>query len=212
VAPVRRAAAALGAVLAIGACASSPVTLVALPPAPAVSAEAGPGASVMLREVSVPGYLDGFPVLLGRDGDALVYSRNTEWAERLSLGAARVLRDVMSQRLGTSRMIIAGDGRSPDADLTVEFFALDPQGAVVQLDARWFFSCAGGGGRGGRTRLRVPMAAATPGAVAAATGEALAQFGDVLAAELPCQADARASSRDQKQTFPLRLRGRMRIG
>jgi hypothetical protein len=82
---------------------------------------------------------------------------------------------------------------------------------VLQLDAQWFFSCAGGGGRGGRTRLRVPMAAATPGAVAAATGEALAQLGDVLAAELPCQADVRASSRDQKQTFPLRLRGRMRI-
>jgi uncharacterized lipoprotein YmbA len=178
--------------VAITACASAPVALVALPPAPAGGTRvAGPGASVLLREVTVAGYLDSFPVVIGRDGSALVVSTNTEWAERPSAGVARVLRDALSQRLDAARVLIAGDGRIPDAELTVEFLALDPQEAALHLDARWFFSCtAAGGSRGGRTQLRVPLAAATPAEVAAVTTEALARLADVLVAEMPCQAIA----------------------
>jgi uncharacterized lipoprotein YmbA len=150
--------------------------------------DAGPGASVLLREVSVPGYLDSFPVVVSRNGSALVVSQNTEWAERPSAGVARVLRDALSQRLGGSRVLIAGDGRIPDADLMVEFLALDPQEAALHLDARWSFSCtAAGGSRGGRTRLDVAMAAATPAAVAAASSEALARFAGVLVNAIPTE-------------------------
>ena len=140
----------------------------------------------MLREVSVPGYLEGFPVLLGRDASGLIFSPNTEWAERLSPGAARVLRDALSQRIGSTRVVMDGEGRIPDADLTIEFLALDPQGAALRLDARWFISCTMGSGHGGRTRLEVPIANATPGAVAAVTGEALARLAQTLAAEIAC--------------------------
>lgn len=173
--------------LAIAACASRPVALVALPAAPAAAKrDAGRGASVLLREVTVPAYLDSFPVVIGRDGSALVVSPNTEWAERPSAGIARVLRDVLSQRLDASRVLIAGERRIPDADLTVEFLALDPQGTNLHLAARWFFSCtAAGGVRAGRTELDVPLASATPAAVAAATTAALAQFADALVDAMP---------------------------
>jgi uncharacterized lipoprotein YmbA len=183
-----RAAAGLAA-LAIGACASAPVALVALPPPPAPQTrDAGVGASVLLREVTLPGYLDNFPVVVGRKRSALAVSQSTEWAERPSLGVARVLRDALSQRLGASRVLIAGDGRIPDADLMVEFLALDPQEAALHLDARWSFSCtAAGGVRGGRTQLEVAMAAATPAAVAAASTEALARFADVLVSAIPTE-------------------------
>jgi len=178
--------------LAITGCASAPVALVALPPAPAAEMrDAGPGASVLLREVSVPGYLDSFPVVVGRDGSALVVSKNTEWAERPSAGVARVLRDALSQRLEASRVLVAGERRLPDVDLTVEFLALDPRGTDLYLDARWVFSCtAGRGGRGGRTQLQVPMASATPPAVAAATSEALARLADELAQAIPTECRA----------------------
>ena len=184
-----RIAASIFLALAITGCASAPVALVALPPAPAAEMrDAGPGASVLLREVSVPGYLDSFPVVVSRNGSALVVSQNTEWAERPSAGVARVLRDALSQRLGASRVLIAGDGRIPDADLVVEFLALDPQEAALHLDARWSFSCtAAGGSRGGRTQLDVAMAAATPAAVAAASSEALARFADVLVHAIPTE-------------------------
>jgi uncharacterized lipoprotein YmbA len=175
--------------LAIAGCASAPVALVALPPAPAAEMrDAGPGASVLLREVSVPGYLDGFPVVVSRNGSALVVSPNTEWAERPSAGIARVLRDALSQRLDASRVLVAGERRIPDADLTVEFLALDPQGTALHLDARWFFSCtAARGSRAGRTRFDVPLASSTPAAVAAATTDALSRLADALARAIPAE-------------------------
>ena len=175
--------------LAISACASAPVDLVALPPAPpAQSRDAGPGTTVLLREATIPGYLDTFPVVVGRNGSALVVSKNTEWAERPSTGVERVLRDALSQRLDTSRVLVSGERRIPDADLTVEFLALDPQAGQLHLEARWFYACtASGGSRGGRTQIGVPMAGATPPAVAAATTDALARFADVLAGEIPTE-------------------------
>jgi uncharacterized lipoprotein YmbA len=179
---------ALAVVLLLGGCASTPVTLVTLPAAPWTDVVPRAGASVMLREVRVPGYLEGFPIVLGRDGSGLVVSRDAEWAERLGLGATRVLRDSLAQHLGTSRVVIESDGRMPDAELAIEFLALDPRDGALQLDARWYFSCTRGGGRGDRTRLRVPLAGATPSAVAQATGTALARFGALLAGELPCAA------------------------
>lgn len=178
------------AVLGVAACASAPVALVALPPAPPPQTTAqnagatapGVGTTVLVREVTVPAYLDGFPVVIGRKGSSLVVSRDTEWAERPSRGATRVLRDALSERLGPSRVLIAGDRRIPDADLTVEFLALDPQADTLQLDARWSFSCTvGRGGRAGRTQFQVPLASATPEAAAEATSNAVARLADVLA-------------------------------
>ena len=76
-----RIAASIFMTLAITGCGSAPVALVALPPAPAAEMrEAGPGTSVLLRELTVPGYLDSFPVVVGRDGSTLVLSKDTEWA------------------------------------------------------------------------------------------------------------------------------------
>lgn len=175
--------------MALAACASSPVALVALPSAPPAGTHStAAGATVLLREVTVPGYLDGFPVVIGRDGSALTVSKNTEWAERPSAGVARVLRDALSQRLEASRVLMAGERRVPDADLTVEFVALDPQGSALHLDGRWFFSCARGeGSRAGRARLDVPLASATPASVAVATTEALARFADVLVEATPTE-------------------------
>ena len=190
--------------LVITACASRPVALVALPPAPAAAKrDPGPGASVLLREVTVPGYLDTFPVVVGRDGSALVASTNTEWAERPSAGIARVLRDALSQRLDDSRVLIAGERRIPDADLTVEFLALDPQGTDLHLAARWFFSCtAAGGTRAGRTELDVPLASATPAAVAAATTGALDHFADVLVDAMPTECRPFAAKHEIRSEAP----------
>jgi uncharacterized lipoprotein YmbA len=182
------------AALALAGCASAPVTLIALPSAPpqAGPADDSPGPSILLRSVTVPGYLDAFPVVLGRAGGALVVSSNAEWAERLTDGVARVLRDALSRRLGGSRVLIARDARIPDADLTVEFLSLDPGGGMLTLDARWFFTCAvRAQSRGGRTRIDVPLAAGTPEAVAHATTAALTRFADELATGVPCASQSR---------------------
>lgn len=197
---------ALAAALCLAGCAAAPVTLVTLPQAPPAQAEARPGASVLLREVRLPGYLESYPVVVGRDGSTLVIARDAEWAERLSVGATRVLRDALAQQLGSARVVIPGDGRLADAELAVEFLALDPQDGAIQLDARWFYRCAGGGGAGGRTRLQVPAQGANAASVAAATAQALTEFGAVLAAGLPCSVPERAAGGDIAPTGALAKR------
>ena len=179
----------------IAACASSPPTLVALPaPSPREGHQTvGPTseASILLRPVVLPGYLDNYPVLITRSGNTLILSKDTEWAEPLRDAVARALRASLSQRVGPSRVLIDGDGRLPDADLSVEFLALDPQQGVLRLDARWTFSCTArkSRGRADRTSLEVPLADASPAGIASATAEALGRFADVLAAQAPCLAE-----------------------
>lgn len=179
-------------VSAIAACASAPATLVTLPAPPNPEAhQAGgrnAGTTILLRPVVLPAYLDNFPVVVGRTGNTLIVANDTEWAEPLRDAAARVLRDALSRRLGASRVLIAGDGRLPDADLSIEFLALDPRQEMLRLDAAWSFSCTGRDrrGRAGRTSLEAPLARPTPEAVASATAEALGRLADVLAAQAEC--------------------------
>ncbi|HSD42829.1 MAG TPA: ABC-type transport auxiliary lipoprotein family protein [Burkholderiales bacterium] len=179
-------------VSAIAACASAPATLVTLPAPPNPEAHQANGRSagttILLRPVVLPAYLDNFPVVVGRTGNTLIVANDTEWAEPLRDAAARVLRDALSRRLGASRVLIAGDGRLPDADLSIEFLALDPRQGVLRLDAAWSFSCTGRDrrGRAGRTSLEVLLASPTPAAVASATADALGRLADVLAAQAEC--------------------------
>jgi uncharacterized lipoprotein YmbA len=174
--------------LALAACASAPPALIVLPAAPSAAPSASPdaaGPTILLRRVSVPGHLDGFPVVTGRRGETLIVSAGAEWAERLTDAAARVLRDALSQRLGPGRVLIEGDGRIPDADLTIEFVALDPMDGHLALDARWSFVAAAGerSNHSGRTTLDVPLASAQAPAVAASTAQALGELAATLARE-----------------------------
>lgn len=178
-----------GIALVLAACASSPPALVALPSAttPGEHQATDTATTVRLRQVHVPDYLDGLGVVTGRDGHVLVVADRTEWAERPSQGVSRVLRDALAQRLGSSRVLIAGDSRRADADLSVELLALDPARDALTLDARWSFACrATGQSHGGRTAVRVAMSTATPQAVATATSEALSQLADAVVTELRC--------------------------
>jgi uncharacterized lipoprotein YmbA len=141
---------------------------------------------VLLRRIIVPAYLDGWRVVVGRQSNRLILDEKAEWAERLSDGAARVVRDAMAQRLGPTSVLIEGDGRIPDADLTVELLALDPQAdGQLRLDARWTFLRNAGerASHTGRTQLSVPLDSVTAQAVVAATAEALGQLAEALSRE-----------------------------
>ena len=173
----------------LAACASRPVALIALPPAEYALAHEPATTStttVALRPVMLPGYLDNYPVVMRRDDAIVVVSKDTEWSERLSDAVERVLRGALSQRLGPDRVLIPGDGRIPDAELTVEFLTLDPQNGAVSLDAKWAYSCRNHASQSDRTTLQVPLTDATASGVAAATTAALSQFADRLASRADC--------------------------
>ena len=84
-----------------------------------------------------------------------------------------------------SRVLIPGDGRIADADVTVEFLALDPSQGAVRLDAKRAFSCTAprGASRSGRTSVQVPLGAATAASVAETTSAALGRLADALATQ-----------------------------
>lgn len=179
------------------ACASRPVTLVALPPAVHASAadqHMTSRTTVVLRRVKLPGYLDNYPVVIGRENGVVVESPDAEWAERLSDGVERVLRDALLQRLGPARVLIAGDGRVPDAEMTVEFIALDPRRQTINLDAEWTLLCRNHLSRSGRSALQLPLPDATAPAVATATSAALVQFADQLAPHANCMPEDKGPS------------------
>lgn len=173
----------------LAACASRPVALITLPPAEHALAhepDTTSTATVALRPVMLPGYLDNYPVVMRRDNANVVVSKETEWSERLSDAVERVLRGALSQRLGSSRVLVPGDGRIPDAELTVAFFELDPRQGVVSLDAKWTYSCRNHASRSDRTTLQVPLTDTTASGVAEATSAALSQFADQLASRADC--------------------------
>jgi uncharacterized lipoprotein YmbA len=189
--PIRFLAAALLA-LAVTGCASTPPTIVALP-GPAQLRDAlqhgrEHRSTVVVRAVTLPGYLDSYAIVVGRNANMLIVSNDAEWAERPREAVTRVLRDALAQRVGASQVLMRGEHRLADAELVIEFLRLDPGDGAVQLDARWSFVCTARGRavHAGRTQLQAPLEAATPAAIATATSNALIKFAEVLATETWC--------------------------
>ncbi|WP_029012972.1 PqiC family protein [Niveispirillum irakense] len=178
----------LPGLLVLGACASDPPALVALPAAPAASQAAANPATLLLRPVTIPGYLDNLNVVTSRQGGSITQDQGTEWAERLGDGTTRVLAGALSDRLGPGNLLIEGDGRIPDADLSIQITRMDPQpdGKLV-LEARWTLVGSMGDRpvRAGTESISVPFSPRTPAGIADATAQALGQLADrlVVAAE-----------------------------
>jgi uncharacterized lipoprotein YmbA len=186
--------------LLLTACASDPPRLVALP-APETATAPGPdrnaGATLLVRKVTLPKYLDSFAVVVDRNANTLVVSGDAEWAEGLRDAVTRSLRDELSLRLGASRVLVRGERRIADAELVIEFSRLDPSDGTLQLDASWSFVCNSRvlPAHASRTRLQVPLEATTPSAVASSTVNALHDFAAVLASETWCAGDSAARQR-----------------
>lgn len=178
----------LPGLLVLGACASDPPALVALPAAPAANQAAANPATLLLRPVTIPGYLDNLNVVTSRQGGSITQDQGTEWAERLGDGTTRVLAGALSDRLGPGNLLIEGDGRIPDADLSIQITRMDPQpdGQLV-LEARWTLVGSMGDRpvRAGTESISVPFSPRTPAGIADATAQALGQLADrlVVAAE-----------------------------
>ena len=147
---------------------------------------------MLLRQVTLPKYLDSFAVVVDRKANTLVVSDDAEWAESLRDAVTRTLRDALSQRLGASRVLLRGEHRIADAELVIEFLKLDPSDGILQLDARWSFVCSSRAfpTHAGRTQLQLPLEATTSSAVASATVNALASLADVLASQTWCATDS----------------------
>ncbi|UYN93131.1 MAG: membrane integrity-associated transporter subunit PqiC [Enhydrobacter sp.] len=142
---------------------------------------------VLLREIGLASYLDRREIVRSADDNKLAIARNDWWGEPLGSLLARVLVVGLSQRLPQSNIYneggaIAGD---PNAVLAVNIQRLDVSGSTLELLAQAAIEFNRPRRSAARTfAISRPVTAATVAAQVAATGEAVAELTDGLAALL----------------------------
>lgn len=104
--------------------------------APAAQAERG--RPLLVRNVTIPEYLDSTDLLRRTGGNELTVSESGKWGERLSTGVTRALAAALGTRV--TRPILSNDadraGTAQDLLVDVESFEARADGKVV-LAARW---------------------------------------------------------------------------
>lgn len=96
-------------------------------------------ATLALRAVELPGYLDRDEIVTRAGGNEVTYSRHERWAEPLATAVPRVLATELAPRLAARRISLAPlEGALADGWLTVaiERFERDAAGRA-ELRARW---------------------------------------------------------------------------
>ena len=134
-------------VLALGSCSILPepkptryrtVVLDVEPTSTSAQAATAPTASVALRAVELPAYLDT-DLLVTRAGDNEIrYSKEERWGEPLATAVPRILAADLEARLAGERVEVRPAGSSADAwvDVTIQRFEGDGRGRT-ELRARW---------------------------------------------------------------------------
>ncbi len=169
------------------ACSSSPdPTLYTLSAKPGPTRPGGPKV-VQLRDIGLARYLDRREIVRSADDNRLSVAGNDWWGEPLGSMLARVLVVGLSQRLPQSHIYseagaISGD---PNAVLAVNIQRLDVSGGTLELLAQAAVEFNRPRRSAARTfAISRPVPAATVAGQVAATGDAVAELTDGLAALL----------------------------
>jgi hypothetical protein len=182
----------LASALLIAGCATSPrARHYLIPPVPTGNDAAPfPADKVIgLGPVTLPEYLSR-PQMAIRTGPGGVEYRDVHrWAEPLADNVPRVLKEDLSARLQTDRIVDYPWPRATSVNIQakVEISRFDADGAGnVTLEGRWSLHLSQGAVliAGQRFSITAPAAVADPAAIALAHGEALAQLARELAGAL----------------------------
>ncbi len=93
---------------------------------------------VEVKPVLVPDYLDVSDMLLGRNGDALVQSRTGRWAERLSVGFTRALKEGLARLLPGAVVTSTAPPEEIARQVLVDVDAFEPHAdGTLVLVASW---------------------------------------------------------------------------
>jgi uncharacterized protein len=176
-------------VLLLAACSSTPPPrLFTLAPRPATPSRPV-AATIAVRRVQLPKYLERLQIVSYRDPYELQYSEFVVWGENLSDMTTRVLAANLTERLPKSQVYLsAGSFADATADITLETsidkFDPDPAGIVV-LSAQWAAHRQGYPDRIRSEQIRVTPSSKDPTGQVAAMSDALGQLADRIVAGLP---------------------------
>lgn len=182
-----------GLLLLLAACSTTPPPrLFTLAPRPATPSRPF-AATIAVRRVQLPKYLDRLQIVSYRDPYELQYSEFVVWGENLSDMTTRVLAENLSERLPQSQVYLsAGSFADATADITLETsidkFDPDPSGVVV-LAAQWAAHRQGYPDQIRSEQIRVTPSTKDPTGQVAAMSDALGQLADRIVAGLPAPAE-----------------------
>lgn len=152
-------------------------------PAPAPARAAGTGtASVALRAVELPTYLDTDLLVMRAGHNEIRYSKEERWGEPLATAVPRILAADLEARLAGDGVELRPAGSSADAwvDVTIRRFEADG-GGRTELRARWtLHEREGAKVKTGEARLVDERG----GSAAAGMSRLLGKLGEAIAADI----------------------------
>jgi uncharacterized lipoprotein YmbA len=151
-------------------------------PAPAAM-ETVPGQrTLVIDQVTIPGYLDREQIASRAAGQHLTYSTTDRWAEPLDKAFERTLTDDLAPLLAPHGIQVRSHGGQPSYDLSVDVVRFERTGpAYVELRARWVLRGDPHILDSGETRMQVALTSTDSNATAAALSEAVARMASQLA-------------------------------
>lgn len=163
--------------------------LTAMPPSSAAAAAASGAnmASLRLRVIGVPRYLDRPQIVTGSEGGLLVLAEFDRWAEPILDGLERVMTADLTARL--PQLSVTRANARPELseirELLVEVLTLDgAPGKSARLEAEWSLWTGDQRGAGGRWAHDEPVPEADYAALTAAWSRALGRLSDEIARAL----------------------------
>jgi uncharacterized lipoprotein YmbA len=146
-------------------------------PNPGIAPPAATTPSVFVGPVSIPASVDRAEMLLSTGPNQVDISDQYRWAESLRDAIPRVVAEVLSRELGTSRVLASrmASGTPVDYRVAIEVQRFDSSLADgATIDALWTVTAARGGTpRVGRTVAHEPDASHDAAGIAAAHARAL---------------------------------------
>jgi uncharacterized lipoprotein YmbA len=97
--------------------------------------------AIMIGSTSISKLLDFQQILTFRSDNQLSYSQNHVWGEKLDDGISKVMKSVLTNKLGTHQVGIAGKTANVEADYEIGYFVEELGGELggnVRLRALWW--------------------------------------------------------------------------
>ncbi|MDX2090681.1 MAG: PqiC family protein [Kofleriaceae bacterium] len=141
--------------------------------------------SVVIAQVTIPGYLDRDAIATRQADNHISYSSRERWAEPLDTAIESTLRQELAAELTPEGFNVPAQSGAPTYDVHVDILRFERSGPqTVELWARWTLRSEAKQVHTAETRLRLPVESAAEGAAAASLSRALAQLATAIAQQV----------------------------
>lgn len=153
--------------------------------------------SLIISQVTIPGYLDRDAIATRETDNRLSYSKTERWAEPLEEAIESTLRQELAAELMPEGFNVPARSGAPTYDVHVDILRFERNGPRhVELWARWTLRSNATQVHTGETRLHMPVGGS--GSAAAGLSRALAQLATAIAQEVEAAEPELSAARSRR--------------